>query len=103
MYRDKLLELVDIGDAYARKMNYHFYWETPDGKRLGNVYVARWYEKEFNCWLPFITAPELMQEFKTALADKTLDMDYNYNLDFIKRLKTEYEHVSLLYLSLIHI
>ena len=97
MYKDKLLELVDIGDTQARKMNYHFYWETPDGKRLGNVYVARWYEKEFNCWLPFVTAPELMQEFKTALADKTLDMDYNYSLDFIKRLKTEYEHVALLY------
>jgi hypothetical protein len=97
MYRDKLLELVDIGDAYARKMNYPFYWETYDGKRLGNVYVARWYEKEFNCWIPFITAPELMEEFKNALADKTLDMDHNYNLDFIKRLRAEYEHISLLY------
>lgn len=97
MYKDKLLELVDIGNAQARKMNYHFYWETPDGKRLGNVYLARWYEKEFNCWLPFVTAPELMNEFKDALADKTLDMDHNYNLDFIKRLKKEYDHVALLY------
>lgn len=97
MYKDKLLELVDIGNAQARKMNYHFYWETPDGKRLGNVYLARWYEKEFNCWLPFVTAPSLMNEFKVALADKTLDMDHNYNLDFIKRLKKEYDHVALLY------
>lgn len=97
MYRDKLLELVDIGDAQARKMNYMLYWETPDGKRLGNVYLARWYEKEFNCWLPFVTAPELIEEFKLALADKTLDMDHNYSLDFIKRLKTEYNHVALLY------
>jgi len=97
MYRDKLLELVNIGDTQARKMNFHFYWETPDGKRLGNVYVARWYEKEFNCWLPFVTSPKLMQEFKTTLADKTIDMDYNYSLDFIKRLKTDYEHIALLY------
>jgi len=95
--RDKLLELVNIGDTQARKMNYHFYWETPDGKRLGNVYLARWYEKEFNCWLPFVTAPALMNEFRDALADKTLDMDHNYNLDFIKRLKKEYNHVALLY------
>ena len=97
MYRDKLLELVNIGDIQARKMNFHFYWETPDGKRLGNVYLARWYEKEFNCWLPFVTAPKLMQEFKNTLTDKTIDMDYNYSLDFIKRLKAEYEHVALLY------
>ena len=97
MNRDKLLELVNIGDTQARKMNYHFYWETPDGKRLGNVYLARWYEKEFNCWLPFVTAPALMNEFRDALADKTLDMDHNYNLDFIKRLKKEYNHVALLY------
>ena len=82
---------------FFRKMNYPFHWETYDGKRLGNVYVARWYEKEFNCWIPFITAPELMEEFKNALADKTLDMDHNYNLDFIKRLRAEYEHISLLY------
>ena len=64
MYRDKLLELVNIGDTQARKMNFAFYWETPNGKRLGNVYVARWYEKEFNCWLPFVTAPELIAEFR---------------------------------------
>ena len=97
MYRDKLLELVSIGDTQARKMNFHFYYETPDGKRLGNVYLARWYEKEFNCWLPFVTAPSLMNEFKTALSNKTLNMDHNYSLDFIKRLKKEYEHVALLY------
>ena len=97
MYRDKLLELVSIGDTQARKMNFHFYFETPDGKRLGNVYLARWYEKEFNCWLPFVTAPSMMNEFKTVLANKTLDMDHNYSLDFIKRLKKEYEHVALLY------
>jgi len=97
MYRDKLLELVNIGDAQARKMGYPFYWETPDGKRLGNVYVARWYEKEFNCWLPFVTTPELVKEFKETLKDKSFDMNYNYNVDFIKRLKQEYEHVALLY------
>ena len=97
MYRDKLLELVNIGDTQARKMNFAFYWETPEGKRLGNVYVARWYEKEFNCWLPFITAPELIAEFRETLKDKSLDMNYNYNLDFIKRLKSDYEHVALLY------
>jgi len=97
VYRDKLLELVSIGDTQARKMNFHFYFETPDGKRLGNVYLARWYEKEFNCWLPFVTAPSMMNEFKTVLANKTLDMDHNYSLDFIKRLKKEYEHVALLY------
>ena len=97
MYRDKLLELVNIGDSQARKMNFHFYYETPDCKRLGNVYLARWYEKEFNCWLPFITAPSMMDGFKTALADKTLDMDHNYSLDFIKKLKKDYDHVALLY------
>lgn len=97
MYRDKLIELVNIGDAQARKMNYHFYWQTPDDKRLGNVYLAKWYEKEFNCWLPFVTAPALMDEFKQALEDKTLEMNHNYSVDFIKRLKKEFKHVSLLY------
>jgi len=79
VYRDKLEELVSIGDSQARKMNYHFYWQTPDGKRLGNVFLAKWYEKEFDCWLPFVTAPAHMDEFKATLADKTLDMDYNYS------------------------
>lgn len=97
MTKEKLIEFVEVGDRQARKMNYPFYWETPDGKRLGNVYVARWYEKEFNCWLPFVTAPELIAEFRENLKDKSLDMNYNYNVDFIKRLKHEYEHVALLY------
>ena len=97
MTKEKLIEFVEVGDRQARKMNYSFYWETPDGKRLGNVYVARWYEKEFNCWLPFVTAPELIAEFRETLKDKSLDMNYNYNLDFIKRLKSDYEHVALLY------
>jgi len=97
VYRDKLEELVSTGDSQARKMNYHFYWQTPDGKRLGNVFLAKWYEKEFDCWLPFVTAPAHMDEFRATLADKTLDMDYNYSLDFIKRLKKEYQHVALLY------
>jgi hypothetical protein len=97
MSKEKLLEFVEVGDHQARKMNYPFYWETPDGKRLGNVYVARWYEKEFNCWLSFVTAPELVKEFRETLKDKSLDMNYNYSVDFIKRLKQEYKHVALLY------
>ena len=97
MSKEKLLELVELGDRQARKMNYSFYWETPDGKRLGNVFLVKWYEKVFDCWLPFVCAPALMDEFRNALADKTLDMDYNYSLDFIKRLKKEYKHVALLY------
>lgn len=97
MYKDKLLELVHASDKLARQMNYMLYWETPNGKRISNVFVARWYEREFNCWVKFVTAPELMNEYKEALKDKTIDMDHNYSLDFIKRLKNEYEHVSLLY------
>ena len=97
MYKEKLLELVDASDRLSRQMNYMLYWETPDGKRINNVFVARWYEREFKCWVKFVTTPELMTEFKEALKDKTIEKDRNYSLDFIKRLKSEYDHVALLY------
>jgi len=97
VYTEELLELVKQHDLLAREKNVCYYWETPEGQRLTNVNLARWYEKEFHCWVKFVCSPEYMQKFKDILKDKTIDMDFNYNLDFIKKLKRDYDHVALLY------
>jgi len=95
--RSKLIEIVKNSTKLAKKMNYGYYWLTDDGQIITNILVVKWWEKEFNTWVKFVCTPEYMAEFKEALKDKTIDMNHNYNLDLIKRLKKEYEHVALLY------
>ena len=97
MSKEKLLELVEKSDEHTRRMNAMLYWETPDGKRLSNVYVARWYERAFNCWVKFVASPEAMKDYKTVLSNGDVNMDYNYSADIVHNLNQEYEHVALLY------
>jgi hypothetical protein len=88
--------LVDQHSELAEKMNYSYYWEV-DGRKLTNINLVRWYEQEYRTWANFVCRPDLMQRFHEVLQDKTLDMSHNYNLDMIKKIKKDHDHVSLLF------
>ena len=91
-----LHKLIDQHSELADRMNYSYYWEV-DGLKLTNIHLVKWYEKEYNTWANWVCSPDLMQGFRDALKDKHIDMDHNYNVDMINKLKKEYKHVSLLF------
>jgi len=90
------LNLIEQHSELADRMNYSYYW-TVDGLKLTNINLVRWYEKEYNTWANWVCRPDLMQGFRDALKDKHIDMDHNYNVDMINKLKKDYKHVSLLF------
>jgi hypothetical protein len=91
-----LQHIMDQHSELAARMNYSYYWEV-DGHKLYNLNLARWYEKEYNAYARFVCSPDYMQRFQQALSDKHVDMNHNYDLDMIRKLKKDYSHVSLLF------
>lgn len=91
-----LLKLAEESTELAKQMNYAYYWEV-DGFKLNNINLVKWYEKHFNTWADFVCRPDLMQKFRDVLKDKHIDMSHNYNLDMIKKIKQDYDHVQLLF------
>ena len=83
-----LHKLIDQHSELADRMNYSYYWEV-DGLKLTNIHLVKWYEKEYNTWANWACSPDLMQGFRDALKDKHIDMDHNYNVDMINKLKKE--------------
>ena len=92
--KKNLHNLIEQHSELAERMNYSYYWEV-DGLKLSNINLVRWYEKEYNKFANWVCRPDLMQGFRDALKDKHIDMDRNYNLDMIKKLKKDYKKVNL--------
>ena len=91
---DKLIQLAEQSTIDVEKYQRKFYWEA-DGYKFNNVNLARWYEKENNCWVEYKDRQFTL--IKKVLEDKTIDPDRNYNLEFIKYLKGQYKEVKLLF------
>jgi len=94
---EKILHsLIEQHSEIAERMNYAYYWEV-DGLKLTNINLVRWYEKKYKKFASWVCRPDLMQGFRDALKDKHVDMNHNYNLDMINKLKKNYKKVKLLY------
>lgn len=92
--QEKLLELAITSTELVEKNNYMYYWEA-NGYKFNNINLARWYEKEFNCWVTFVARQ--LPQIKQALENTTIDMDHDYDLDFVKQIKKDYDYVRLLF------
>jgi len=71
---------------------YNFYWRSSDYK-FNNINLANWYEKETGHFCEYHHVK--IDDIRLALKDKSLDMDHNYNLDFLKHVRKKYDHITL--------
>lgn len=92
--KDKLLEFVKKSTDVVEKENYQYYWEA-NGYKFNSSYLARWYEKEYNCWAEF--KAQQFYRIKEILNDKIVDQKKNYNLEYIKKLRSQYKDIKLLF------
>jgi hypothetical protein len=72
---------------------YKLYWRHGDYK-FTNIHLAIWYEKETGHFCEYHHVK--IDDIRLALEDKSLDMDHNYNLDFLKHIRNKYDHITLL-------
>jgi hypothetical protein len=78
-----LFELVEKSTEIVEKENWQYYYQIGDYK-FNNVYLANWFEKETNGWAAFVAhSTDLL---KQKLQNKKIDLNYDYNLDFLKRI-----------------
>ena len=89
-----LLELAKQSTDEVEKNHRKFYWQGGDYK-FNNYNVARWFEKESNSWVDFCDSET--QTIKKVLQNTSIDLEKNYNLDFIKALKSKFKTVNLLF------
>lgn len=59
-----------------------------------NYWVVKQYEKENNVFVPFVAN---LDQYKEVLADKNIDDNYNYSLDFLSNLRKEKNYIRLFY------
>jgi hypothetical protein len=90
----KLKELSEKSTVEVDTSGRRFYWQA-DGYKFNNTNLARWYEKENNCWVDLVDAQ--FDAIKQNLSQQTFDPKKNYNLEFIRYLKNKYPKVNLLY------
>jgi hypothetical protein len=78
-----LFELVEHSTEIVEKENWQYYYQIDDYK-FNNVYLANWFEKETNRWAAFVARQT--DSIKQQLKNKTIDLNRDYNLDFLKKL-----------------
>ena len=91
-------KLWELTEESTRIINTHpeyfkFYWRHGDYK-FKNPNLANWYEQETGHFCEYHHVK--IDDIRLALEDKSLDMDYNYNLDFLKHIRNKYDHVTFL-------
>lgn len=92
--KDKLLEFAKKSTQVVESQNYQYYWEA-DGYKFNSLYLARWYEKEYDCWAEF--KAQQFYRIKEILNDKIVNSNTNYNLEYIKKLRNQYKDIKLLF------
>ena len=90
----KLLDLAEASTKFVEAHGLNYFWVCDDYK-FNNIHLMRWYETAFGKWA---TAVDMqLPIIKDTLADKKLDMDKNYNADYLKYLRNTYDHIQLLF------
>ena len=81
-----LFELVEKSTEIVEKENWQYYYQIGDYK-FNNVYLANWFEKETNSWAAFVA--QQTDSIKQKLKNEPVDLNHNYNLDFLKKLSNQ--------------
>ena len=90
----KLLDLCRSSHQRVETQNPFCYWHVDDFK-LDNKHLVMWYEKEFGKSAKFVYRD--YEKIKNSLANTTIDLDHDYHLEFLKRLRAENKSLKLMY------
>ena len=89
-----LLDLVEKSSKNVEKINPFVYYEV-DGYKIDNTHLTKWYEREFNTTAKFVYRD--FHDLKKHLKEIDINLEHDYNLEFLKYLKNNYSHVHLLF------
>ena len=92
--RSCLLDLIKKSSESVEKRNPFVYYEV-DGYKIDNTHLAKWYEKEFGTTAKFVYRD--FSDLKKQLQTTKIDLEHDYNSDFLKFLRSNYDHVHLLF------
>lgn len=84
--------IQDSHDRTERENKKYYY--TVDDYKIDNAYLAAWHEQTFNTFNHFVS-PVNVSKIKKVLEDKTIDLNHNYDLDYIKKLRNENDYLQL--------
>ena len=87
------LGLVRDSHSRTERENKKYYY-TVDDYKIDNVFLVAWYEQNFNTFGNFVS-PVNINKIKKALEDKTIDLNHNYDLDYLKELRNNNDYLQL--------
>ena len=93
MLEKHLIKIAEQSTRRIEKEKFRYYYQCGDYK-FYNGYLAHWYAKKTNSF-PEFNADSVIKTIKSQLKDKTLDLAYNYNHDFLKNLKSQTTNLQL--------
>lgn len=70
------------------------FWYEHQGKTFSNQWVVKQYEQDHNTFVPFVADYE---QYRKALLDKTIDLQHNYDLDYLQLLRKTKSYIRLFY------
>jgi hypothetical protein len=93
MLEKHLIKIAEQSTNRIEKGKFRYYYQCGDYK-FYNGYLAHWYAKKTNSF-PEFYVDSVIKTIKAQLKDKTLDLAYNYNHDFLKNLKSQTTNLQL--------
>lgn len=90
----ELLNLCKLSNNRVEQRNDFCFWEV-GGYKLDNKHLAMWFEKIYKTPARFMYRD--YDRLKNNLNDKKIDLNQNYHLDFLKKLRSQYKKLNLLY------
>lgn len=92
--RDKLLRLAERSTKIIEERDIQNYWQA-QGFKFYNRPLMAWYEKEFNVEAEAIALQ--LPSIRKNLSDKHIDMNRNYDLDYLKKLRHDHYYMQLMF------
>lgn len=89
-----LFDLVQESTKRVEEEKWEYYYQIGDYK-FNNVYLAQWFEKESNSWAAFVA--QQTNKLKQTLPGTQVDLDKDYNVESLKKLRQSYDCVRLCY------
>jgi len=89
-----LLELVKLSNQRVEKQDPFCFWQV-DGHKLDNKHLVLWYEKTYSATADFVFRDYDL--LKANLQNTKIDLDHDYNLEFLKHLRSKCGNVKLMY------
>lgn len=92
--KNKLIELAKKSTEIVEKNNHSVYWQHGEYK-FNNRNLMHWYEKEFDVFVEAVATQ--LPSIRENLKDKNIDPNFNYNLEFLKKIRSRYDQIDFMF------